>query len=58
VATEGLIPPTVGFEHGEDDFPLDVVHGQPRRIKPGYVLTTNSGFGGMNTAIIVGPGKQ
>ncbi|MCG3182740.1 MAG: hypothetical protein ICCCNLDF_00806 [Planctomycetes bacterium] len=58
VATEGVIPPTVGFEHGEDEFPLDVVHGQPRKIKPGYVLTTNSGFGGMNTAIIVGPGKQ
>lgn len=57
VATEGVIPPTVGFEHGEDDFPLDVVHGEPRKIKPGYVLTTNSGFGGMNTAIVVGPGR-
>lgn len=57
VATEGVIPPTVGFEQGEDDFPLDVVHGQPRKIKPGYVLTTNSGFGGMNTAIVVGPGR-
>lgn len=57
VATEGVIPPTVGFERGEDDFPLDVVHGEPRKIKPGYVLTTNSGFGGMNTAIVVGPGR-
>ncbi|MCA8916446.1 MAG: hypothetical protein KDB90_13630 [Planctomycetes bacterium] len=56
VATEGVIPPTVGFEQGEEDFALDVVHGEPRKIKPGYVLTTNSGFGGMNTAIIVGPG--
>lgn len=57
VATEGIIPPTVGFEQGEDDFPLDVVHGEPRKIEPGYVLTTNSGFGGMNTAIVVGPGS-
>ena len=57
VATEGLIPPTVGFEQGEEDYPLDVVHGEPRKIKPGYVLTTNSGFGGMNTAIVVGPGS-
>lgn len=56
VATEGLIPPTVGFEQGEEDYPLDIVHGEPRRIEPGYVLTTNSGFGGMNTAIVVGPG--
>ena len=57
VATEGVIPPTVGFEHGEEDFPLDVVHGEPRKIEPGYVLTTNSGFGGMNTAIVIGPGQ-
>jgi 3-oxoacyl-(acyl-carrier-protein) synthase len=57
VATEGVIPPTVGFEEGETDFPLDVVHGKPRKIKPGFVLTTNSGFGGMNTAIVVGPGR-
>jgi 3-oxoacyl-(acyl-carrier-protein) synthase len=57
VATEGVIPPTTGYEHGETDFPLDVVHGKPRKIKPGLVLTTNSGFGGMNTAIIVGPGN-
>lgn len=57
VATEGIIPPTVGFEQGEEDFPLDVVHGEPRKVEPGYVLTTNSGFGGMNTAIVVGPGK-
>jgi 3-oxoacyl-[acyl-carrier-protein] synthase II len=56
VATEGVIPPTVGFEQGEEDYPLDVVHGSPRNIEPGYVLTTNSGFGGMNTAIVVGPG--
>ena len=56
VSTEGLIPPTVGFEQGEDEYPLDIVHGEPRRIEPGYVLTTNSGFGGMNTAIVVGPG--
>jgi len=56
VATEGVIPPTVGFEEGESDFPLDVVHGKPRKVEPGLVLTTNSGFGGMNTAIIVGPG--
>jgi 3-oxoacyl-[acyl-carrier-protein] synthase II len=56
VAVEGVIPPTTGYEQGEQDFPLDIVHGKPRKIKPGLVLTTNSGFGGMNTAIIVGPG--
>lgn len=56
-ATEGVIPPTAGFEAGEEDYPLDVVHGKPRKIGPGCVLTTNSGFGGMNTAIVIAPGE-
>ena len=55
-ARTGEIPPTAGFCNGEAEFELDVVHGGPRRIRPGAVLTTNSGFGGMNTAIIVDPG--
>lgn len=57
VATTGLIPPTAGFARGDADFPLDVVHGKPRQAEPGLVLTTNSGFGGMNTAILVAPGE-
>lgn len=55
VASSGLIPPTVGLsEVGED---LDMVFGMPRSVSSGLVLTTNSGFGGMNTAIVVAPGK-
>lgn len=49
----GLVPPTVGFAEGEPEFVLDVVHGKPRPIKAGMLLTTNSGFGGMNTAIVL-----
>lgn len=56
VAMNGVIPPTVGFEEGEDDYPLDVVHGEARTTQPGYVLSTNSGFGGVNTGIVIGPG--
>lgn len=57
VAGTGLIPPTAGFARGDMDFALDVVHGRPRQAAPGLVLTTNSGFGGMNTAIVVAPGE-
>ncbi|MCL4731995.1 MAG: beta-ketoacyl-[acyl-carrier-protein] synthase family protein, partial [Planctomycetes bacterium] len=57
VAATGLIPPTAGFARGDDDFALDVVHGAPRRVAPGLVLTTNSGFGGMNTALVIAPGE-
>lgn len=49
----GLVPPTVGFTEGETEFALDVVHGAPREIQPGLLLSTNSGFGGMNTAIVL-----
>jgi 3-oxoacyl-(acyl-carrier-protein) synthase len=54
VAAEGIAPPTIGFARGEAEYPLDVVHGEPREVGRGLVLTTNSGFGGMNTAVVVG----
>lgn len=50
---EQRVPPTVGFSQGETEFALDVVHGAPREIRPGLLLSTNSGFGGMNTAIVL-----
>lgn len=57
VAVTGRVPPTAGFARGEQEFALDVVHGTARQLTPGLVLTTNSGFGGMNTAILVAPGE-
>jgi 3-oxoacyl-[acyl-carrier-protein] synthase II len=57
VASTGEAPPTFGFSRADAEFPLDVVHSQPRKFKPGAVLTTNSGFGGMNTAIVVERGE-
>ncbi|MBX3460015.1 MAG: hypothetical protein KF696_08620 [Planctomycetes bacterium] len=55
VACTGVIPPTAGYTRGETEYALDVVHGAAREVAPGLVLTTNSGFGGMNTAIVVSP---
>jgi 3-oxoacyl-(acyl-carrier-protein) synthase len=53
-ALNGLVPPTAGFERqGADEPRLDVVHMQPRKIGRGYVVSTNSGFGGINTALVV-----
>lgn len=53
-AAQRLVPPTAGFEHQSPEEPaLDVVHLKPRPLGPGYVLSTNSGFGGMNTALVV-----
>jgi 3-oxoacyl-[acyl-carrier-protein] synthase II len=54
VAETGSIPAIVGLNASDTDLPL--VCGFPAKVDCGLVLTTNSGFGGMNTAIVVGPG--
>jgi len=48
-----MVPPTVGFsipEKGADG----KVSGDPVRIRGDYLLTTNSGFGGINAALVLG----
>jgi 3-oxoacyl-(acyl-carrier-protein) synthase len=53
-AQQGLAPPTAGFERQSQEEPkLDIVHIKPRLHEGGYILSTNSGFGGMNTALVV-----
>lgn len=52
--TRGL-PPTAGFQNAEDERPLNVTQtasGDP----VANVLTTNSGFGGMNTSLLIARG--
>ncbi len=55
IAETGTVPPIAGLE--KSDLGLPLVQGFPQQVGRGYVLTTNSGFGGMNTAVLVGPGK-
>jgi 3-oxoacyl-[acyl-carrier-protein] synthase II len=49
------LPPTVGFIHPEPGAE-GLVSGQPVFIKGDYLLMTNSGFGGINAAIILKKG--
>ena len=46
------LPPTVGFVHPERGAE-GLVSAHPVSIKGDYLLTTNSGFGGINAAIIL-----
>ena len=46
------LPPTVGFVHPEQGAE-GLVSPHPVSIKGDYLLTTNSGFGGINAAIIL-----
>ncbi len=49
----GLIPPTAGLRELDPEIALDVVSGEPRRGALHTVLSTSSGFGGTNAAILL-----
>jgi len=55
--TTGIIPPTTGFTDPEKGAEGLVSH-EPRIIDEGHILSTNSGFGGVNAAIIMGRGAR
>jgi len=50
--SEGVIPPTVGFSDPEDGT-QGFLSSKPVKITGDYLLTTNSGFGGINAAVIL-----
>ncbi len=49
---EGRVPPTVGCRR-VTDAATGWVSAEPREIRRGPVLTTNSGFGGVNSALVL-----
>jgi 3-oxoacyl-[acyl-carrier-protein] synthase II len=48
-----MIPPTVGFSKPEKGAEGQVSPG-PQDVLGDYLLTTNSGFGGVNAALVLG----
>ncbi|MBI5482533.1 MAG: beta-ketoacyl-[acyl-carrier-protein] synthase family protein [Deltaproteobacteria bacterium] len=53
VVAAGLIPPTVNTTVRDPAIDLDVVVGAPRRVPVRVALSTTSGFGGLNAALVV-----
>jgi 3-oxoacyl-[acyl-carrier-protein] synthase II len=53
VLEEQCIPPTAGLERRDEKIRLDVVAGAPRAARVRTVLSTSSGFGGLNAAIVL-----
>ena len=53
---EQMAPPTVGFSNPEKGAE-DTVKSEAVTISGDYLLTTNSGFGGINAALILGKGS-
>jgi len=53
VIQRGLVPPTAGFRELDPEMTLDVVSGEPRPGRYRRVVSTSSGFGGVNVALVL-----
>jgi 3-oxoacyl-[acyl-carrier-protein] synthase II len=49
----GIVTPTIGLSEQDPEIHLDVVR-EPRHLNPRTVLSTSSGFGGTNAALVLG----
>jgi len=49
----GELPVNAGYLGPDEQCPLDVITGQPRRTDARYAMSVNAAFGGANTALVV-----
>ncbi|HET7636528.1 MAG TPA: beta-ketoacyl-ACP synthase II [Candidatus Limnocylindria bacterium] len=50
---EGIIPPTINYEHPDPDCDLDYVPNEARRAELEVVMSNSFGFGGHNATIVL-----
>lgn len=55
VLSQQVVPPTVGFSHPADGA-QGWVFAEPVPVRGDYLLSSNSGFGGINAALVLGKG--
>jgi 3-oxoacyl-[acyl-carrier-protein] synthase II len=54
VLSEGIVPPTINQRDPDPECDLDYVPNQARRVVTRRALSTSSGFGGHNAALLLG----
>lgn len=49
--SEGIVPPTIGFEEPDPEIVLDVVPNEAREVRVGAALSNSFAFGGLNAVL-------
>ena len=52
--TDGLLPPTIGFEAPDPECDLDVVPNRARKAEVAVALSNSFAFGGLNAVLVLG----
>jgi 3-oxoacyl-[acyl-carrier-protein] synthase II len=55
---EGIIPPTINYEVPDPECDLDYVPNEARKLDVNLILKNSFGFGGKNSALVVGKYKE
>lgn len=50
---DGIVPPTINYEHPDPECGLDYVPNEARRMEVDVVLSNSFGFGGVNASVVV-----
>jgi 3-oxoacyl-[acyl-carrier-protein] synthase II len=52
--SEGVLPPTINYEHPDPDCDLDYVPNEARRVRVDVALSNAMGLGGHNACVLIG----